>query len=178
MPLIAVSALGADRPGIVAAITRVLVAHRLNIADAQCGILSGRFSMMLIVEAPDELDRGVLMRDLERAGGDVGLDAIHAHDVTDSDERAPVPTHMVTVYGVDHPGIVHAVAATFAERAIGITDLNTRRVTGDGGEPLYVMMLEVAAPELGEAELAGLLAGVAERQDVEVTVREIDDDAL
>ena len=52
---------------------------------------------------------------------------------------------MVTVYGVDHPGIVHAAATALAGRSVDITDLNTRLLEDDDGDPLYVLMMEVAA---------------------------------
>ncbi len=179
MHQLAVSALGRDRPGIVAAITRVLVAHRLNVADAQMGILSGRFSMTLIVEALDDVDSRVLRADLERVAEEIGLDTIHVHDVGDADDLPPHPTRIVTVYGVDHPGIVHAVAAELAARNVNITDLNTRRVAEPGSEPLYAMMLEVAPPpEMGDDELEAALRRVAGEQQVEVSVRELEDDLL
>ncbi len=53
---------------------------------------------------------------------------------------------MVTVYGVDHPGIVHAAATALAGRSVDITDLNTRLLEDDDGDPLYVLMMEVALP--------------------------------
>ena len=52
------------------------------------------------------------------AESDVGLDAIHIHDVADADDQPPHPTRIVTVYGVDHPGIVHAVAAELADMGV------------------------------------------------------------
>jgi glycine cleavage system transcriptional repressor len=176
---VAVSALGRDQPGIVAAITGVLVAHRLNIADSQMGVLCGRFSIMLIVDAPEGFDLDALRADLERAAGELRLDAIGAYELSDEGGAEAFPTHMVTVYGVDHPGIVNAVAHELAARGVNITDLNTRRVADEGEEPLYAMMLEVASPELvDEPELRQALERVADRQGVEVTVRELDSDAL
>ncbi|MBV8303503.1 MAG: amino acid-binding protein, partial [Acidimicrobiia bacterium] len=43
----AVSAVGADRPGIVAAVTRVFVEHGCNLEDTSMTILRGHFAMML-----------------------------------------------------------------------------------------------------------------------------------
>ena len=44
----ALSAVGADRPGIIAAIAERLVAHGLNVTDSQMGILRGFFAMTLV----------------------------------------------------------------------------------------------------------------------------------
>src|SRR3954447_16621863 len=93
-----VSALGPDRPGIVASVTGVLVEHGLNIADSNMGRLSGRFSMMLICAAPDDLDDKRFLDDLGKAAIDCGLDVVFAHDVSEGAE-APEPSHIVTVYG-------------------------------------------------------------------------------
>src|SRR3954463_16302605 len=111
---VVVSALGPDRPGIVSSVTGALLEHGLNIADSHMGRLSGRFSMMLICNAPDDLDDKRFLDDIGKAGIDSGLDVIFAHDVSEG-SAAPEPSHIVTVYGADHPGIVHAVAAALSE---------------------------------------------------------------
>ena len=180
MPALVVSAIGRDRPGIVAGITGVLVDHGANLADSQMGILSGRFTMMLIVDAPEGIDVDALSADLERAAEHLGLDAILIHDVAETVQApAPEPSLMVTLYGADHPGIVHAVAQALADTAVNITDLNTRLIHDPGEQPLYAMMLEVAPPPgVGRDELEDRLRQVAGEQDLEVSVRELDTETL
>jgi glycine cleavage system transcriptional repressor len=182
----AVSAIGRDRPGIVAAVTQVLLDRDVNIEDSQMTILRGRFTMMLIVSAPDDVDPGDLRGELEGAGRELNMDAVSLEPVEEAaDETAPEPSHIVTVYGVDHPGIVHAVAAALAGAEVNITDLNTRLVSddpaanGDGGEDLYAMMLEVALPPgLSASALETLLEATRREQGVEVTIRELESDEL
>jgi glycine cleavage system transcriptional repressor len=179
MPALVVSAIGRDRPGIVAGITGVLVAHGANLADSQMGILSGRFTMMLIVDAPGDVDQGALRTDLERAAADLGLDAILVHDVADTDVDAAAPSMIVTLYGGDHPGIVHAVASALAEIDVNITDLNTRLIHEAGEQPLYAMMLEVAPPPgMSREQLDEQLRRVADEQQLEVSVRELETESL
>jgi glycine cleavage system transcriptional repressor len=87
----------------------------------------------------------------------------------------------VTVYGADHPGIVHAATAALAERGVDVTGLTTKLAgEGDaGGEPLYALMMEIALPEGGDpVELGGALAKVAGEQGVEVSLRPLEQDAL
>jgi glycine cleavage system transcriptional repressor len=165
---VVVSALGPDRPGIVASVTGVLLEHGVNIADSHMGRLSGRFSMMLICTAPDDADVERLDADLRTAGAGSGLDVIFAHDVGDG-AAAPEPSHIVTVYGADHPGIVHAMAAALSAQGANILDLETR-LAGD----LYVMTLDVVAS--GDIEDALRAAGA--EQGVEVTVRPFEADVL
>jgi glycine cleavage system transcriptional repressor len=179
MPHFVLSAIGRDRPGIVAALTGVLLEHDLNIEDSQATILRGHFSMVLIVAAPDDVDRARLRDDLGRAGQELALEAIVLQDVDELEPVAPEPSHIVTIYGADHPGIVHAAASTLAASGVDITDLNTRLVEDEGEEPLYALMMEVAIPAGASAERVeqGLKA-VGEQEGVEVTVRELEQDAL
>src|SRR5436305_11297048 len=60
MTYFAVTAVGADRPGIVAAVSKVFVEHGCNIEDSAMTILRGQFAMMLIVAAPAEAGRAEL----------------------------------------------------------------------------------------------------------------------
>jgi glycine cleavage system transcriptional repressor len=179
MPHLVLSAIGRDRPGIVAALTGVLLEHDLNIEDSQATILRGHFSIVLIVAAPDDVDRARLRDDLGRAGQELALEAIVLQDVDELEPVAPEPSHIVTIYGADHPGIVHAAASTLAASGVDITDLNTRLVEDEGEEPLYALMMELAMPAGASAERVeeGLKA-VGEHEGVEVTVRELEQDAL
>jgi glycine cleavage system transcriptional repressor len=177
MRQLAVSAIGRDRPGIVAAVARSLLDHGLNIEDSQMGILRGHFTMVLIVSGAEDVEVEGLRGDLEATARELGLEAMSVNEVDAL--AAPdlgEPTHIVTVYGADHPGIVHAIASALAERGANITDLQTRLVDEEG-ESLYVMMLEVAVH--GEAaEVEEALQAAGGEQGVEVTVRELESDAL
>jgi glycine cleavage system transcriptional repressor len=176
----AVTAIGADRPGIVAGVSEVLLEHGGNIEDSQMTILRGRFTMMLIVSTNDGVDSQRLGSDLERVRTDLGLDALSLSEVTSAGtERGPSPSHIVSVYGVDHPGIVHAVSSTLARQQVNITDLTTRLVGGDEGESLYAMMLEIALPPgVSVEEIERSLREVRERQGVDLTIRPLEQDAL
>ncbi len=177
MPELALYAIGRDRPGIVAAIAKVLLDHRVNIEDSQATILRGHFAMVQVLRAPDEVDTDTLLEDLLAAAREIELEWIYVNEVPEADpEDAAEPTHILTVYGSDHAGIVHAVTSALAERGIGITDLNSR-VVSEGGEPLYVLMVEVAMPD-DEGDLRSALDAVGKREGVEVTLRELEDDTL
>jgi glycine cleavage system transcriptional repressor len=173
---LALTAIGQDRPGIVAALTGVLLEHDLNIEDSQATILRGHFSIVLIVAAPEDLDRDRLSGELARAGDQIGLEAIVLQDIDDLEPGAPEPSHLLTVYGVDHPGIVHTTTRTLAAAQVDITDLNTRLVEDDGEEPLTALMMELALPPGASAEsLETALQAVGQSEGVQVTLRELDD---
>jgi glycine cleavage system transcriptional repressor len=168
---LAVSAVGSDRPGIVAGLTGVLVEAGGNVDDSQMSRLHGQFAVMLIVSVPDGTPIDPLRVRLDEAGRGLGLDAVTVCEVSELG-RGPEPTHVVTVYGSDRPGIVHDTAQLMAEREIDITDLKTRRTeSGDGH--LYTLMMEVAVPG-DPADLERALAGMAESTGVEASLSELE----
>jgi glycine cleavage system transcriptional repressor len=172
----ALSAVGRDRPGIVAAMSEVLLRHGANIEDSQMSILRGHFAMMLVVAVPEHADAAVLRDELAGAGRGLDLEAVALSALADVDPASePIPSHVVTVYGVDHPGIVHAVTAALAERDIDITDLTTR-IVGEDAEPIYALMMEVAVP--AGQDIEAVLGSVAAEQNVDATVRQLEDEAL
>jgi hypothetical protein len=65
---------------------------------------------------------------------------------------------------------VYAVSSGLAEADVNVTGMTTRVVGED--DPVYVMVLEVAAPD--EIEPETVLAPVADEQSVEVSVRPIE----
>jgi glycine cleavage system transcriptional repressor len=180
MATYAFSALGRDRPGIVAAITRVFVDHGLNVEDSQMTILRGQFTMTLILGASGpESPPAAVRAALAEATRSVGMEVWSFEPVAETDVAPADPSHIITVYGADHPGIVAAVTGALAEAGVNVTDLNTRLVSDPDAEDLYAMMLEVALP--GGMDAAGLEAALAparSEQGVEVSIRELERDEL
>ena len=174
---LALSAIGHDRPGIVAGVTAALLRHELNVEDSQMTILRGHFAMVLVVSGPDSLDVAEVRRDIEDVARGLGLEAVSLAEVADAAGAPPEPTHIVAVYGADHPGIVHAAARAVADAEGNITDLNTR-LSEEGGAALYVLMMEVAAAPDRVDALREALEGVGREEGVEVTLRELERDEL
>jgi glycine cleavage system transcriptional repressor len=177
VPEFAVTAIGRDRPGIVAGISGALLALEGNLEDSQMSILGGHFAVTLIVSVPEPVDRGALQGRLDAVGGELGLEAIAVNEIEDLGARAPHPSHVISVYGADHPGIVHAVASALAERGVNITGLETR-LAGASDSRIYVMTMEVALADASEEEVTAALAAAASGAGVEVSVRALEAEAL
>lgn len=173
VPRYALSAVGRDRPGIVAGVTGALLAHEVNIEDSQMAVLGGHFAMMLVLAAPEDGDERALRERLDGAAAELGLASLVLEELAADTAASPEATHVVSVYGIDHPGIVHAVTAALAETGSSITDLRTQ-LAGADETPLYAMLIEVAGP----APDADRLGALAREQGVELSVRELDRDAL
>jgi glycine cleavage system transcriptional repressor len=177
---LALSAIGRDRPGIVAAMSEVLLAHAGNLEDSQMTILRGNFAIMLVVSVPAEADLERLRADLERVREQFDLEALALTEIDESGVgEPPAPSHILSIYGVDHPGILQAVSSALAADRVNITDLATRVLDAEGGQPIYAMILEVAVPEeLDVPALQARLLEVCTAQNVELSLRELESDAL
>jgi glycine cleavage system transcriptional repressor len=174
---LALSALGQDRRGIVAAVAAALGRHELNIEDAQMTILRGHFAMVLVLTGRDSVDVGALRGEVESVGRKLGLEALSLSEISDAGGVPPNPTHIIAIYGADHPGIVHAAAQAVADAEGNITDLNAR-LSDERGAALYVLMMEVTvSPDRVDA-LREALEAVGRDEGVEVTVRELEHDEL
>lgn len=175
----ALSAIGRNRPGIVAAITGAMREHGVNVEDSQMTILRGHFAMTIVFGFDPSADLAAVERDLRAAGEQVGVEALFLERIDEVDDPGPDPSHMVTVYGADHPGIVHAATAAVARHGHDITDLNTHLSPGGAGEePLYVLMMEVAVEPGHDEELSSAMEEVARDQGVEVSVSPLETDEL
>lgn len=173
----AVWTVGADRPGIVAAVTGVLFGMGCNLKDCSMTVLSTHFAMVMKVEGPDGLAPEALEAELAGSEGCADLSV----DVRPASDGASVVVegdpYIVSVYGSDQPGIVHRISTMLADNSVNITDVNTR-VIGDG-KPVYAMLLEVTLPKnLDPSELDGALQAAAAEMGVEASLDPADADVL
>jgi glycine cleavage system transcriptional repressor len=171
----AVSVVGKDRPGIVAAISEGLFNLGCNIADSSCTMLGGEFAMILIISLKKPFSKSRLMEELkpvcDRIGMTLGVRTMHPDEVARQELDGEIC--MISVYGADQPGIVYRVTRELAARNINITDLNTKLI-GTDKEPVYVLMLEVALPDGVTAEMVEhTLADLKKVLNVEIGVRVI-----
>lgn len=172
--LLAVTAIGVDRPGIVAGVTGALFEQGCNLEDVSSTILAGHFSMMVLVRAPDAVSAAGLEGSLRPVAEEFDL-VVAVREVGSARVEISPATHMVSVYGSDRPGIVYKVTSALAAADVNVTDL-TSRVIGDPEDPVYALMLEVAAP--ADLDLQPLLDELGSDLAVEVSVHPIDADVL
>ena len=177
MPELAVTAIGRDRPGIVAAVTGALFELGGNIEDSQMSILGGHFAVMLLVAVPGSVAREQVMERLGEVAQEHELEAISVAEVSGGASRPSLPSHVLSVYGADHPGIVHAVSSALAEVGVNITDLETK-LTGSEESPVYVMLMEVALGEAAPESVEKALQLAGGEAKVEISLRELGTEAL
>ena len=167
-----VTALGKDRPGIVAGVTKILYELGCNLEDSAMTRLEVEFAVMLIFSVPAQVSAERLRRGfapLERRGL-----AVHLKPLTASETRAPKgrgTTFQISVYGADRPGIVFRVSEALAKASANITNVHTHRSAG-GGPSLYLLLLEVEVPpRRSQQALETQLKRIAKRLKVDASLR-------
>ncbi|MDQ4024484.1 MAG: ACT domain-containing protein [Actinomycetota bacterium] len=173
-PPVAVTVIGTDRPGIVAGVTKALYEAGCNLEDVTSTILRGHFSMVMIVRTVGDASAEELEDALAPVAREMDL-VVAARPVEETSAVPEQATHVVSVYGADHPGIVFRVTAALAERGANVTDL-TSRVIGSEEQPVYALMLEVSTPD-AEGVVAALDA-LRSEVGVEVSIHAIERDVL
>lgn len=172
---IVVTAVGADRPGIVAELTGALLEVGGNLADVRAALLRGSFATMMAVGVPDGVGVAEVEACLAPVASRLGL-GLH---VARAEPPAGGPARrraVLSVYGADRPGIVYHIAAALAGSDVNVVDLSARRT---GEPPIYVLGIEVELPpDLGVGALADRLHPVADAQGVELTLDDEGDEIL
>ena len=141
-----ITAVGQDRPGVVAGITGALAGLDANLEDTSMTILGGRFAMVLVVSVGGDVEPDQVAAALAEPATRLHLEvSVHAAGpiADDADEIGEPWT--VAIHGADHPGIVHGVAQALADLGVNIVDLRTR-VVGSDDRPAYAMVLDVVVP--------------------------------
>lgn len=131
-------------------------------------ILGGRFSLVLLVTGDD--GAADLEAALREGTADLGL---HLSVVDAGDSRDPAAaTHLLSVYGADHPGILAGVASALAGVGANVTDLSSRLI-GSEAEPVYALVVELSTDD--EDAVRGAVGAAAEDLGVDWTLRALDD---
>ncbi|HEV3463192.1 MAG TPA: ACT domain-containing protein [Actinomycetota bacterium] len=177
MARFALSVFGRDRPGIVAAVTRVLADAGCNLEDTSMTILRGHFAMMLVVSGPEGTTAGDLEARLGPVAGRLDLQ-VGVRAVTDDVTAAAGggARYAAAVYGADRPGLVARVSEALAARQVNIIDLQTR-VVGEP-DPVYAMHFELEVPPGRADRVETDLRSVAHELGVEVSFHPDDADLL
>jgi glycine cleavage system transcriptional repressor len=148
---------GADRPGIVARVTRALYGAGCNLGEASMIRLGGSFTIMLMVGGERSCEE--LQAALEPVAVELGL-RLHLDPVRGGLHEHLVPNIQVRVAGADRAGIVADVTEVLAGEGFNILELESD-VAGDAARPIYIMIIQGYCDqtlESLEAALSGLAA--------------------
>lgn len=129
--------IGADKPGIVAAVTEGLFKLGLNLGETSMLRLGGNFTIMMMVSGIRE--EQALKDQLEPVIEALHM-RLHVDPIRARLHEHVVPNLQVTVCGADRAGIVAQVTAALAACGFNILDLESD-VAGTSDEPVYIMQI-------------------------------------
>lgn len=173
------TASGQDRPGIVAAIVRVLFESDCNVEDSQMARLGPEFACMLAVRMPEGLLSDQLAERFRKVSAEWGL-RVHVSDLRPEEAgqtRSDAILHVIRVHGADRKGIVYRLTEHLAARGVNIANLQTEVIRHQ--PPLYVMVIEAELPSfLDAAALRDELVAIGREIQVEVRMEPKGPDSL
>ena len=174
----ALSAIGRDRPGIVADLAELIYECDCNLEDSSMTILGTEFAVLLLLtgEGADIEDR--LSSSCKRLEWEKRLTVFFRPL-----DGEPVPyraqehasRYELQAVGVDKAGIVAKVARCLADHRINISEMSTQSRPEPGtGTPIYTMRVVMDVPStVDERTLRQRLDGVAGELHVEISIRRL-----
>ena len=143
--LIVISAVGADRTGVVQDLTKVILACGGNIEESRMTTLGSEFAMLLLVSGNwhtlSRLEQGL---DKLCESGDLAVSIKKTDAKPVEEDRMP---YAVDIVSLDQQGIVFNLANFFASRDIEIADVATRSyAAAHTGAPMFAVQMAVNVP--------------------------------
>ena len=173
----ALSAIGRDRPGIVADLAELIYECDCNLEDSSMTILGNEFAVLLLLTGEGDGVEQRLSAACKRVEWEKRLTVFFRpldgeplpHGVAES------PGLELQATGVDKAGIVAKVARCLAKHNINITQMSTSsRPEPLAGTPIYSMRIAMAGPEgLNQHALRLELEDIAAALHIELDLQPI-----
>ncbi len=173
------SGFGRDRPGMVAAVSKLLLDLGANLEDTSMTRLGGQFAMLMLLSDGDtplsvrEIEAAIARRRMELGALDLHL-RVSPVEGDGHRQESEAPRYLIRVAGADRPGIVFSVTNYLASRSINIVDVSSRRLMGTK-QAVYLLLLEVVLPEdLTADEFNRGMAQLQSQLELDIQVEPID----
>jgi glycine cleavage system transcriptional repressor len=171
--LFAVTLIAADRPGIVAGVSKIFFENNFNIEDSSSTLLQGFFSAIFIISCKQGRNSSDVKKLFSKLEKEMNIE-VYVQSVTETPAKPEGEHYIVSVYGSDKPGIVSSIAQYLADKKINIMDLQTK-VAGSKTSPIYIMVLEViVAQSNGLAGWEDDLKKISRDLGTDVNIRHIE----
>lgn len=166
------TAVGPDRPGLVAELTEFLLKHGANVEDSRMAVLGGDFAVILLFSAPQQ-GLSVIEEEKEQLSARTGLTVSLRR--TTPQRSAPHAALMWKLHAVslDHPGIVHRLAHAVSRQGMNIIELQSHLLHAPvTAAPIFTLDMTVTVPgEKKPAALRESLLRLADEMGIDLEVR-------
>lgn len=172
------SAIGVDRPGIVADVSELIYECGCNLEDSSMTLLGSHFALLILLsgEGDDLTER--LSRGCKRLEWDkrltVFLTPLEAGQ-PELSHALPEPDYELRVVGLDRAGIVYRTTRHLASKGINIVDLHTHvDPAPESGSPVFTMIVALTVPEdVDRRALRQELEGLADDLQIDISLTKL-----
>lgn len=140
-----ITAIGADRPGIVNELTEVLLNASLNVEDSRMSVLGGEFVVMLLVTGNEDSINSI-NQEKDNLANKLNLNLLIKPTTLRNSDGNHI-RYKVTVEGADNPGIVHKLARYLSQHSINIVNMLTESTHAPHtGTPMFTVKMLIDIP--------------------------------
>jgi len=140
-----ITALGEDRPGLVAELTEAITQQQCSICESRMSLLGGEFAVIMLVEGQWN-NIAKLEQTLPTLQESLKLILQTKHTEQRLNKATAIP-YSVEVLALDNPGIVHKVTDFFYNRKINIHDLQTDSFNAaHTGTKMFALTMTIEIP--------------------------------
>jgi len=141
--LLAVTAIGPDRAGLVRDLSQAISSAGGNIQESRMVTLGSEFAVLMLV-AGNWATTAKIQSQLENLQG-TGL-TVTVRETRPRPATSSAP-YTIDVITLDHEGIVYALSSFFAQRGMEIAEVNTRRYNAPHtGAAMFAIQMTVNVP--------------------------------
>lgn len=165
-----ITAVGADKVGIMDSLAGAVVGLKANIEETRASILGGEFAVIMLVSGEEGFS-DALGENLAPVAEMLGL-SISTKRTSKPGQPRGLP-YIIESLSLDTPGIVHAITKVLKDWSINIEDLESGvRPAPLSGSPMFEMRIVITIlPGAALTKLKQALAAVGAEHDLDIEVR-------
>jgi glycine cleavage system transcriptional repressor len=168
-----ISVLGKDRPGIIAAVTKVFLDQDFNIEDVSQTILQNQFSGIFIAVGPDHVSPDDLSIALKSATSEFNLH-FHVRNLGSNNvtwTTCDCEPFVITTRSPDRKGLVANITALLAAHNVNVTQLQAAFRGGDDPDK-NIMIYQVDIPlDIDQKKLRQALHDKGDELNLQINIQ-------
>jgi glycine cleavage system transcriptional repressor len=174
----ALSAIGKDRPGIVADVSGLIYECGGNLEDSSMTLLGSQFALLILLSGSGEEFQYRLFSGCKRLEWEKRL-SIFLTPVEEA-EGLPRAGEVTAVYelsttGLDRMGIVYHVSRLLADQGINIADMHTKTTPSpESGTPIFTTKILLQVPVgVSPGDLLEKLNRLGEKLAIDISLKKV-----
>jgi glycine cleavage system transcriptional repressor len=174
----ALSAIGKDRPGIVADVAGLIYECGGNLEDSRMTLLGSQFALLILLSGSGEEFQYCLSTRCKKLEWEKRL-TVFLTPIEESESlsvsKAMKENYELSTTGLDRMGVVFHVSRLLADHEINIMDMQTKATPSpESGTPLFAMKILLQVPEkISYPALAEKLNLLGEKLAIDISLRKL-----